>query len=516
MNSFLILNHLELLEITENHSETLKLSIKKSGCNMWDMIQQIFLILTVISTVVSIITIFRQPRDIAATWAWLLVLILFPVFGLVLYFFFGRKMTKTRIFDMRSQKALGMEELVDVQQALLTDDRALDQFNGNIYLQDLATLFLQSDESILTEHNKIKFFYDGKTKFQALKEDLKQAKDHIHMLYYIFRDDSLGEDILSILTERAKAGVEVLVLYDAWGSAKTKDKSFDELHKAGGRSIAFFGSKIPLINFHLNHRNHRKIVVIDGKIGYVGGFNVGNEYLGKGKLGYWRDTHLRIEGNSVLSLQSRFFIDWNAVASHQDKRDYQKRYFPIAKPIGNSTMQIVTSGPESEKQQIKMGLIKMIAMARKYIYIQTPYFIPDESLLEALRIAIYSGIDVRIMIPCKPDHPIVYRATEYYAKLIEETGATIYIYTHGFLHSKMMVVDGEIATVGTSNFDVRSFKLNFEVNTFIYDLKVTKELANVFIRDSRYCRIADHYYFKQQSHWRKFKQNFSRLFSPIL
>src|SRR5699024_4306721 len=216
---------------------------------------------------------------------------------------------------------------------------------------------------------------------------------------------------------------------------------------------------------------------------YMGGFNIGKEYIGQGPLGNWRDTHLRIQGNAVLTLQSRFFMDWNAVVPKDEQKTYEDQYFPIAPKIGDTSMQIVASGPENDIQAIKMGFIKMISQAKKSIYIQTPYFIPDSSVHEVLKIAALSGIDVHIMIPCKPDHPFVYRATEYFAKDIIEYGANVYIYEDGFFHSKVMIVDGEVSTVGSANMDIRSFRLNFEINSFIYDETIAKELIDHFYQD---------------------------------
>ena len=356
----------------------------------------------------------------------------------------------------------------------------------------------------------------GQEKFTQLKEDLRNAKDHIHIGYYIFNDDKLGYELLEILIEKAHQGVEVLVLYDALGTRFIKQKFWKELHDAGGRSEAFFGYTFGIINLRMNYRNHRKIVVIDGKIGYVGGFNIGDEYLGKGKLGQWRDTHLRIRGNAVLSLQARFFIDWNATASEQYQKTFLPRYFPTLECLGDTAMQIVSTGPDNDYQKIKMGFVKMIYMAKTSIDIQTPYFIPDESVLEALQVAALSGVKVRIMVPCKPDHPFVYRATEYYCRNLLKDGVEIYLYEEGFLHAKTMVVDGVASTVGTSNFDMRSFRLNFEINAFIYDEEISCKLQDIFEKDIENCLLADEAYFKKQSPWKKLKQKFSRLLSPIL
>lgn len=278
----------------------------------------------------------------------------------------------------------------------------------------------------------------------------------------------------------------------------------------------FFPSKLRPINLRLNYRNHRKLVIIDGIIGYVGGFNVGDEYLGLNpKFGYWRDTHIRLQGTAVHAIQTRFILDWNQ-ASHHHTLTYIPNHFPDYGPKGNVGMQIVTSGPDSEWEQIKNGYIKMISNAKRSILIQTPYFIPDASLLDALRIACLSGIDVNIMIPNKPDHAFVYWATLSYIGELLKAGATVYIYDNGFIHAKTIVVDDEIASVGTANIDVRSFRLNFEVNAFIYDITIAKKLVSTFKEDLLVSRKYTYEEYLQRPLWIRIKESVSRLLSPIL
>ena len=473
-----------------------------------------------VNTIAAVITVFREPRDISATWGWLIVLIMLPVIGFIIYFFFGRRIRKKRIFNLRAQETVGLQELVEQQQqALVSAKQKMEQSSfqfKNTYQEELASFFLEADDAIITENNDVEMFIDGHDKFNRLKEDLRKAKHHIHVLYYIFNDDEIGNEIMNLLIEKAQEGVEVLVIYDALGSRATRNSFWKSLHEAGGQSVAFFGYTFGFINWRINYRNHRKIVVVDGKVGYVGGFNVGDEYLGKGPLGLWRDTHLRIEGDAVYSLQSRFFVDWNAAVKEEKRREFIPEYFPMTKSEGKHTIQIVSTGPDSDVQKIKLGFIKMISMAKKSVWIQSPYFIPDESIQEALTIAAMSGVDVRVMIPCKPDHPVVYRATEYYARQLLQSGVKIYVYQRGFLHAKTMVVDGEMATIGTSNFDMRSFRLNFEVNAFIYQEALAQKVAEDFMSDLKQCTIANQKYFEKQSKWKKFKQRFSRLFAPIL
>src|SRR5690625_4216951 len=265
------------------------------------------------------------------------------------------------------------------------------------------------------------------------------------------------------------------------GSRLLSRRYIKRLKNAGVHVDAFFPPKIQKLKLKINFRNHRKLAIIDGKVGYIGGFNIGDEYLGKKKkFGYWRDTHLRIYGDAVRNMQTRYILDWNQ-ASRNDIL-YEDRYYD-SKHQGNTGVQIVSSGPDSDWEQIKNGYIKMIMSAKEYIYIQTPYFIPDESLRDVLRIAILSGIDVKIMIPNKLDHPFVYWATLSNIGDMLNAGAEVYIYQNGFLHAKTIIVDGKIASVGTANIDVRSFRLNFEVNAFLYDRGTTQELEQAFFDD---------------------------------
>lgn len=472
-----------------------------------DIIRYILLGLYFLNLLLSVITVFREKRDIAATWAWLLVLILLPGIGFIFYLFIGKKLTREKIFDIKSQENIGMPELVQAQKEMLADDEdLLSERQASENAKEMASLFLESDESILTKGNKVELFTDGAEKFDSLIEDISKAEHHIHMIYYIIHNDKIGKRVLRALEERAAAGVEVLVIYDALGSRSLRPKFFKTLKKLGGKAEPFFGSKLPIINLRFNYRNHRKIVVIDGKIGYTGGFNVGDEYLGEyKKFGYWRDTHLKIQGNAVLALQTRFLMDWNAAVSNH-KLEYEENYFPLIDKKGHANIQVVSSGPDSDLEQIKKGYIKMISMAKESVFIQTPYFVPDDSVLESIQIAVMSGIDVKIMIPNKPDHPFIYRATMYYAEAMVNAGAEVYIYDNGFLHAKTVVVDGDICSIGTANFDIRSFKLNFEVNVFIYDDKIAKQQEQFFYEDMKKSYLLTKEMLDNQSKWLKFKQ----------
>ncbi|RUL53651.1 MULTISPECIES: cardiolipin synthase [Lysinibacillus] len=473
------------------------------------------IMILILNIIFAITVIFLERKDPSSTWAWILVLFFIPLFGFILYLLLGRQMRKKHLFRWEGQKDIGIDKLICYQIEAL-DNNTLD-FNTDTVekYKSLIHMNLSTSDAVLTQDNDVQIFDDGTKKFEALIEDISNAKDHVHIQYYIFKLDNLGDRIYSILKKKAKQGVKIRVLYDEMGSRGLKKRHFKELQNLGGEVEVFFPSILPLLNPRLNFRNHRKIVVIDGRIGYIGGFNVGDEYLGLNKkFGYWRDTHIRVEGSSVHPLQTRFLLDWNQAS--ENNIDYSESYFPAIPKKGNVAMQIVSSGPDTEWPTIKNGYLKLLMNAKRYIYIQTPYFIPDNSFLTAIEIAALSGIDVRIMVPNKPDHMFVYWATYSYVGQLLKAGARIYIYEKGFIHAKTIVIDDEASTVGTANIDVRSFSLNFEVNAFIYDPFISHELAEVFEKDIQDCTELTTEKYENRSGLIKFKESISRLLTPIL
>ncbi|GEN32183.1 cardiolipin synthase [Cerasibacillus quisquiliarum] len=479
-----------------------------------ELLPLLIALIFIINIGLAISVIFLERKDAPAAWAWLMVLFFIPIVGFFLYLIFGKPLRGARIFKWDKKSRLGVEKAVREQMKALERDEFDFRQKELMEYKDLFYLHLRNDESIFTQNNQVDIFTDGQDKFSALINDMEQATDHIHLLYYILRHDELGQRIAKVLIEKAKAGVEVRVLYDDMGSRLLRPKYVRRLREAGVYVDSFFPPSIPKINFKINYRNHRKLVIIDGKIGYIGGFNIGDEYLGKSKkFGYWRDTHLRIEGDAVRNLQTRFILDWNQAS--QNRISYEKRFYD-ATPKGNTGIQIVSSGPDSEWEQIKNGYIKMIMSAKEYIYLQTPYYIPDESLRDALQIAALSGVDVKIMIPNKPDHPFVYWATFSHIGDLLKAGAETYIYQKGFMHAKTIVVDGKIASVGTANIDVRSFRLNFEVNAFIYDIDIARQLADIFEKDMTDSTQMSKSLYDKRSLGIRFKESISRLLSPIL
>ncbi|AMV60534.1 cardiolipin synthase [Pediococcus damnosus LMG 28219] len=472
-----------------------------------------------VNLIAAVITVFREKRDIAATWAWLLVLFFLPVVGFIFYSFVGRKLPKNKMFQLKKETKLELELILERQSKELNDDHT----EADKVVEDasgMATMFMNADSAFLSHRNRVKLITDGKELFHDMFEDIEKAKKHVHVEFYTFYDDQIGRDVLHLLEKKAKEGVEVRVLWDSWGSMGTKSKFFKHLRELGGYAAPFLGTHSAVTDFRLNFRDHRKIVVIDGQVAYTGGFNIGDQYLGRSKkFGYWRDTHMRIVGSAAYSLQARFVRDWNAT-DHENPIntvfDPGSEYFPVAKVNGNTSLQIVSSGPDSETENIKLGYLKLINSAHRSIWIQSPYLIPDDSVMDALHMAALSGVDVRIMIPHMPDHVFVYRATQYYARQCAKWGIQVYNYDAGFLHAKTMVVDGKLGSVGSANMDFRSFSLNFEVNAFIYDKKIAHELEEIFKDDIQKSTLQTTEMYDNQSWWLKFKQDFSRLLSPIL
>ncbi len=470
-----------------------------------------------INVILAIIIIFRQRRDIAAIWAWLLVLFLLPVIGFVIYAFLGRQLPKNKLFKVKSDVQLQLDELLAQQrQELGTENLPADLVSNSV--TSLVKMFQTANHAFLARKNRVRIIADGKQLFHEMIEDIERAKSSVHIEFYAFKNDQIGKQIRDLLVRKALAGVEVRVIYDPFGSLGAFRSFFKSLIDAGGYVEPFL-ARSAIMDFRLNFRDHRKIVVVDGRVGYVGGFNIGDQYLGRSKkFGYWRDTHLRITGSAVFGLQGRFILDWNATASEGllPADHIETRYFPLTHVKGDTNMQIVSSGPDSDLQQIKMGYIRLIQSAKKRVWIQSPYLIPDDSVMDAIRIAVMAGVDVRIMIPQMPDHPFVYRATQYYAHELAKDGVKIYYYENGFIHSKTMVVDDRLASVGSANMDYRSFKLNFEVNAFLYDEKLAVQLAELFEKDQRLSRLMTAEAFDNQSLYLRFKQSFCRLLSPIL
>ena len=482
----------------------------------------IFTFLLIIGFILNLILAFiiifleRNRRSATSTWAWLFVLLVLPLIGFVLYLFFGRTVSKRKMEKHNGKELNAFKQLIDDQ------IKSFDKHNYGTSNElvtthhDLVRMLLMSQDGFLTENNQVDVFTDGHELFDQVIEDIYNAKHYIHLEYYTFELDGLGKRILDALETKLKEGLEVKLLYDDVGSKKVGLSKFKQFKALGGEVEAFFASKFPLINFRMNNRNHRKIIVIDGQKGYIGGFNIGDDYLGLGKLGYWRDTHFRIQGDAVDALQVRFILDWNSQA-HRTQFEYDSKYFPKKDyGDGHTPLQIVASSPAEDWHQIEFGYTKMIMSAKKSIYLQTPYFIPDNAYINALKMAASTGVEVHLMIPCKPDHPFVYWATFSNAAALLDSGVHIHTYQNGFIHSKLCMIDDEVVSVGTANMDYRSFELNFEVNAFVYDKTIAQQLKKAYQEDIKKSKLLTKEKYNQRSLKIKIKEDIAKLVSPIL
>lgn len=462
----------------------------------------------------AILLVFSQRRNPTSTWLWFMVIIFLPGFGFILYLFLGEDLKRSRMFQKKAKEdRLIREKAISQRDKIKRDALRFSNPRTEEY-KDLIKMHLMMSESYFSDDNYIELYFSGKDKFDALFESISNAKKYIYMEYYIVKGDEIGRKVIERLTEKVKEGVEVKFLYDGMGGRKLSRDYFKEFKKAGGKVAVFFPPFLKYLSLRINYRNHRKICIFDGEEAYVGGFNIGDEYLGLSeKFGFWRDTHIKIRGTAVNDLLIRFMKDWKFAAKDDENYDYDLSV-PIVR--GKTAVQIVSSGPDSKWASIKDGYFNMITKAKERIYIQTPYFIPDDSMYDALKVAGLSGKDVKVMIPCKPDHPFVYWAGYSYIGELLEAGVKFYIYENGFLHSKIFIMDDFVTSIGTANLDIRSFKLNFEVNAFIYDEEVNRKMVEQFNLDLKYCKEITPETYLNRSGIIRLKESFSRLLSPIL
>lgn len=468
-----------------------------------------------INIILAFLLIIFERKNPTSTWLWIMVLTFIPVLGFVLYLFIGQDLSRQRIFKVKKEEDSYFRNLA-IEQKNQINDGKFTLKNPNIYVyEDLIKMHLMNSEAYYTEDNSVDLYFSGEEKFEALLKSIKSAKNYIHIQYYIFKNDDIGKKVINALKERAQEGVTVKLLLDGMGGRGIKKKTRQDMIDSGIEIAVFFPPFVPWINVRINYRNHRKICIVDGKEAFIGGFNIGDEYLGRSKkFGNWRDTHTKIKGSAVSSLQWRFYLDWRFAAKEEIKSC--QSFLHDTEDTDNVGVQIVSSGPDSKWPSIKDGYMKIISDARDKLYIETPYFIPDESIFEALRLAGLSGVDVKVMIPNKPDHPFVYWASMSYVGDLLEAGVKVYTYDNGFLHSKVMIADDFVSSVGTANLDIRSFRLNFEVNAFIYDEDVNIKLTERFLGDLDICTEITMDRYEKRSNYIKLKESVSRLLSPML
>lgn len=462
-------------------------------------------LIVVVLTMIAILMDNRQP---AKTMAWVMVLSFIPVIGIIVYFFFGQNFRKERIISQRS-----LDELTKRSMLEFAEQR-------NLHLPEksrqLLKLFANQSMALPFKDNSVDIYTDGYDLFLSLLRDIGRAQDHIHIDTYIIENDALGRLICDALIDKARQGVEVRLIYDDVGCWRVKDKFFDRMKNEGIKVKPFMPVRFPALTGKVNYRNHRKICIIDGEVGFIGGMNIAMRYI-KGESGRpWRDTHLRIVGGAVYALQRAFLIDWyfvdrTLITDH--------RYYPDSTHLAenNCLAQLVTSSPIQPWPDIMQGYVKILLEAKKYVYMETPYFLPTEPILFAMRTAALSGVDVRLMVPLHGDSKILEWACKSYLGEVVEAGVKVYLYKPGFNHSKIMVSDDYLSTCGSTNIDFRSFENNFESNIFFYDNEMALRIKNIYLEDEENCiDIEEVHDFTHRSFIQRLWESLVRLLSPLL
>lgn len=476
---------------------------------MWTTLLTILYTLLVVGVVIVILT---GGDDIYRMFSWLMVVLFLPVAGVVLYLLFGRPATSMRLIPRDFQREINRMPLQHTDfgyhKALLEDP----------YYGALGKLLYNSDDRTVLAASSMSVITVGKDKYERLFEDIRSAQCEIHMMYYIIASDELGVKLRDLLVVKALEGVKVRVLYDGLGSFWSDIKGFwRPLRRAGGEVHAFLPVRLPFIDLRINYRNHRKVVVIDQCIGYLGGMNVAQYYTEGNELGQWRDTHFRIEGSAVSGLQRIFLVDWAvAVRRHFDLKPYFAgidRGVPYESPIA---MQFLTNGPQAHWQTLEQAIIKACSMAYEEILIQTPYFLPPAGLLLSLCSAAMRGVHVCVMLPERGDSYLTQRASDSYLTQLLRAGVDVRRYVEGFLHAKLLVVDRRLVGIGSANMDFRSLEINLEVMAFVYDSQIAERLCKTFEEDLKACHQLQLEEWSQRSIWRRSVETVTRLFSPLL
>ena len=461
----------------------------------------ILYVITILGLVLVIITENRNPLKAIP---WVIVLLFIPAVGLIFYFFFGQDNRKQRIISRRTYKRIKKRPL----QGGYKKDICLAPEKYN----PIITLLESSNQAALLYGTDIQIYTTGEEKFRDLLATIQKAKHHIHIQYYIFNDDKIGTEIKNALIAKAKEGVKVRVLYDDVGSWKVKNRFYKEMEQGGVEVHPFLKVAFPVLTSKVNYRNHRKIVVIDGTIGYIGGMNIADRYVNGVKWGKWRDTHFKFTGKGVHGLQAVFLVDWYVVT--KNLIDTQE-YYPKPQIYNNNLMQIVTSGPVGIWRTLLQATIYAISNAKKYVYIQTPYFLPTEGLNQALQAAALAGVDIRLMLPSKSDARLVNMASHSFIDEMEKAGVKVYLYKPGFLHAKLIVIDDELTIIGSANMDFRSFEHNFEANAFVYQAEFALKMKNIFFNDVQDCDLLIPSVWLKRPLKQRLAESFMRLFSPL-
>jgi cardiolipin synthase len=466
----------------------------------------VILLLYAVSIGSLVLVLLLENRNPLKTIPWVIVLIFLPGVGLIFYFFFGQDNRRQRIISGKTYKR--------IMQPIWSNRIVQDTGSVMPQYQPLSNLLIRNGQSVLFHGCELECFTNGADKFASLLEEIGKAKHHIHLQYYIFADDEIGRKVQQALIARARDGVSIRVLYDDVGCWNVKKAFFNEMRRAGIEVHAFLRVVFPVFTSKVNYRNHRKIVVIDGKTGYLGGMNIADRYVRGTSLGLWRDTHFKITGKGVHGLQSAFLLDWYAASRALIKG---KEYYPHVETGGDNLVQIAVSGPTGRWRTLLQAISFCINNAKKYLYIQTPYFLPTEGLNQALQTVALGGVDVRLMLPKQSDTRSANMATHSFLDDMIRAGVKVYFYRSGFLHAKLLLVDDALACIGSSNFDFRSFEHNFEINAFVYHEPFARQMKDMFMHDLETgCeQVAPSQWLTRPVPVR-LAESFMRLFSPLL
>lgn len=441
------------------------------------------------------------------TVGWILAIVFIPILGLLMYLVVGRNLRRRQFRYRRLRDAMKKSGRIHYG-----FDEDCDYYISEQY-KVLNRLLINLTYMPVFPANTVEIYASGAEKFAKMFEDFENATETINIIYYAIGDDNIGQEFKNMLIRKAKQGVEVRLLYDDMGCNKTKRRYFQEMTEAGISVEVFFPIRFPRVIRSVNYRNHKKIVVIDGKIAYTGGINVQDQYIKGVEWGVWRDLAFRIEGAGAQGFQMNFVTDW--FYSHGEFIN-NRRFFPSVGTVGGNPMQIASAEPMGYTANIMQGMLAAIARARKYIYIESPYIVPTDEILTAIQNAGLSGIDVKLIMPQKSDNPKVQFASNTYVSQLLASRVKVYQYTAGFIHSKMIIVDDELTIAGSSNMDMRSFELNFEANVFIYDKETAAKAMKIFQEDLKMSVCIHAEYWNVRSVWIKFREAFFRLFSPLL
>lgn len=473
---------------------------------IWSNVFVTFFYLIYFAVVITtIFVVILDNRNPIRTMAWILVLFFLPVVGLLFYLFFGRSTRKEQLITKKGYARLSKRPMMEYQ--------TQESLAGNVSKQRLVSFFTQVNSALTFEGNQVEFYTNGYSMIQSMIRELSRARHHIHLEYYIFEDDAVGRLLRDVLIDRARAGVKVRVLYDDVGCWKVDHAFYEQMLCEGIEVQGFLKVRFPQFTSKVNYRNHRKLTIIDGEVGFIGGMNIAERYLKGVSWGSWRDTQVKLSGKAVYGLQTAFLTDWYAV---DRSLITSAEYFPAMPSRGETIAQIVTSDPVGEWKDIMQGLMMAICSARHYFYVQSPYFVPTEQIKTALQTAALSGVDVRLMLPKRADTWLIHESSLSYLEDMMKAGVKIYLYRRGFLHSKLMVCDDELSTVGSTNMDFRSFEHNFEANAFFYDKMTALAIKNIFLEDQKHCLLLSSKIWNKRSWKNKVIESVVRLLAPLL